>query len=79
MISKFGSYVYENVCLGMTAIVCDDSNPPKNGLIALWPSTNGAIPYFVVLPGSELSVTEITEYYYVSPYKPCREFKYTSE
>ena len=63
----------------MTAIVCDDSNPPKNGLIALWPSTNGAIPYFVVLPGSELSVTEITEYYYVSPYKPCREFQYTSE
>jgi len=28
---------------------------------ALWPSTNGAIPYFLVLPGSELSITEITE------------------
>jgi len=27
--------------------------PPKNGLIALWTSTNGAIPYFLVLPGSE--------------------------
>ena len=38
--------------------------PPKNGLIALWPSTNGAIPYFLVLPGSELSITEITGYAY---------------
>jgi len=41
--------------------------PPKNGLIALWPSTNGANPYFLVLPGSELSITEITEYTYFSP------------
>jgi len=45
----------------------------ENGLIALWPSTNGAIPYFLVLPGSELSITEITEYTYFSPLKPCRE------
>jgi len=43
------------------------SQPPKNGLIALWPSTNGAIPYFLVLPGRELSITEITEYTYFSP------------
>jgi len=40
-------------------------NPPKNGLIALWPSTNGAIPYFLVLPGGELSITEITEYFII--------------
>jgi len=49
-------------------------NPPKNGLIALWPSTNGAIPHFLVLPGSELSISEITEYTYFSPLKPSREF-----
>jgi len=35
---------------------------PKNGLFTLWPSTNGEIPYFLVLPGSEFSITEITEY-----------------
>ena len=54
-------------------------SPPKNGLIALWPSTNGAIPYFLVLPGSELSITEITEHTYFSPLKPSREFIYKSE
>ena len=53
--------------------------PPKNGLIALWPSTNRAIPYFLVLLGSELSITEITEYTYFSPLKPSREFIYKSE
>ena len=53
--------------------------PPKNGLIALWPSNNGAIPYFLVLTGSELSITEITEYTYFSLEKPCREFRYKSE
>jgi len=60
-------------------IRCLSYEPPKNGLFALWPSTNGAIPYFLVLPGSELSITEITEYIYFSPLKPCREFKYKSE
>ena len=30
--------------------------------IARWSSTNGAIPSFLVLPGSKLSITEITEY-----------------
>jgi len=40
---------------------------PKDGEKALWPSTNGAIPYFLVLPGSEFSITEITEYTYFSP------------
>jgi len=43
---------------------CAYTNPPKDGEIALWSSTNGAIPYFLVLPGSELSITEITEYTY---------------
>ena len=50
--------------------------PPKNGEIALLPSTNGAIPYFLVLPGSELSISETTEYKYFSPFKPSREFAY---
>ena len=40
-------------------------HPPKNGLVALLPSTNGAIPYFLVLPGSDLSIADITEYTYV--------------
>ena len=53
--------------------------PPKNGPIALWPSTNGATPYFLVLPGSELSITEITEYKYFSPLWPSLEFTYKSE
>ena len=30
------------------------------GEIALWPSTNGAIVHFLVLPGSLSSITEIT-------------------
>ena len=34
---------------------------------------------FLVLPGSELTITKITEYKYFSPLKPCREFKYKSE
>jgi len=55
------------------------SPPPKNGEIALWPSTNGSIPYFVVLPGSEFAITEITEYKYFSPLKPSCEFKHKSE
>ena len=52
--------------------LCPPVFPPKNGLIALLPSTNGAIPYFLVLPGSELSITEITEYTYFSSSKVCR-------
>ena len=44
--------------------------PPKNGEIALWPSTNGAIPYFLILPGSELSITEIAGYTYSILIKP---------
>ena len=50
----------------------------KDGEIALWPSTNGAIPYFSVMLGSELSITEITEYTYFSQLKPCSEFVYKS-
>ena len=34
---------------------------------------------FLVLPGSESTITEIAEYIYFSPLKPCREFKYKSE
>jgi len=34
---------------------------------------------FLVLSGSEWTITEITVYIYCSPLKPCREFKYTSE
>ena len=53
----------------------DTRIPPKNGLIALWPSTN----HFLVLPGSLLSITEITEYRYLSLLKPIRELRYKSE
>jgi len=55
------------------------ASPPKNGQIALWPSTNGAIAYYLVLPGSLLSITEITEYEYFSPLQPSRKLKYTTE
>jgi len=34
---------------------------------------------FLVLPGSESTITEITEYMYFTPLKPRREFKYKSE
>ena len=34
---------------------------------------------FLVLAGSESTITEITEYTYFSPLKPRREFKYKSE
>jgi len=34
---------------------------------------------FLVLPGSESTITETTEYIYFSPSKPCREFKYKSD
>jgi len=54
-------------------------NPPKMREIALWSSTNGAIVQFLVLPGSLLSVTEITECKYFSPLKPIRELKYKNQ
>jgi len=47
--------------------------------IALWLSTNGAIAYLFVLPGSVFSITEITKYKYFSPLKPSNELKYESE
>ena len=47
--------------------------------IALWLSTNGAIAYLFVLPGSIFSITEITKYKYFSPLKPSNELKYESE
>ena len=47
--------------------------------IALLSSTNEAIPYFLVLPGSELSITEITEYKDFCPLKPSRGLKCKSE
>jgi len=34
---------------------------------------------FLVLPGSESTITEITEYIYFGPSKPHREFKYKSD
>jgi hypothetical protein len=34
---------------------------------------------FLVLPGSESTITEITEYMYFGPSKPRREFKYKSD
>jgi len=43
--------------------------------IALWPSTNGAIAHFLVIPGSRLSITDITEHTYFSSLKPSCEYK----
>jgi len=43
-----------------------EEHPPKNGEIALWPSTNELIPYILVLAGSESSFTEITENNFIS-------------
>ena len=34
--------------------------------------------WFLVLPGSESTITEITEYTYFSPLKPCCAFRYKS-
>ena len=56
------------------------TNPPKSGRIE-W--TNLAVhewvdSRFLVLPGSESTITEITEYIYFSPLKHCRECKYKS-
>jgi len=34
---------------------------------------------FLELPGSESTITEITEHIYFSPLKPRREFRYKSE
>ena len=34
---------------------------------------------FLVLPDIESTITEITEYIYFSPLKPCREFTYKSD
>jgi len=49
---------------------------PKNGLFALWPSTNGAFPYFLVLPDCELSILENTEYIYFIPLNLSRELSF---
>ena len=60
------TYIYMHTYVPITRMcVCVISHPPKNGLIALCLSMNGAIPYFLLLPGSKLSITEITEYTYL--------------
>jgi len=46
------------VQLGPVYCVCHYT-PPKNGEIALWPSTNGSIPHILVLAGRESIFTEI--------------------
>ena len=51
----------ESFCVGNLEV-----SPPKNGKIALWLATNGSIPCLSVLPGSESSFAEITEYIYFS-------------
>ena len=53
--------------------------------VYIYPPTDGITVHervdsrFLVLPGSELTITEITEYTYFSPCKPCHEFIYKSE
>ena len=58
----------------------DDSchQPPNDGLLGR-PRTDECPLFCIVLPGSLLSVTQITEYRYFSRIKPIREFTYTSE
>ena len=46
--------------------VCGLALYTKDGEIALWSATNGSIPCFLVLPGSESRFTEITEFIYFS-------------
>jgi len=55
--------------------------PPKNGEIDSGRPLTEQFPTFkkVVFPGSESSITEITEYKYFSPLKPSHEFEYKSE
>ena len=54
--------------------------PPKNALILVPKAVHGRVDSrFLVLPGSELTITEITEYIYFSPLKPHREFRYKNE
>jgi len=64
-------YVYAHACRCICVCICICMYlymyPPKMREIALWSSTNGAIAHFLVLPGSLLSITEITEYKYFSP------------
>jgi len=60
---------WKGISAGLALNILHDSQgraaPPKNGLIALWPSTNEAIPHIFALPGSEFSITEITKYTYL--------------
>ena len=53
-------------------------NLPKMREIPLWSSTNGAIAYFLILPGSLLSITNITAYICFSPLKPSGELNHKS-
>jgi len=55
--------------------------PPKMREIAFWPSTNmlSLIVIILVLAGSRSTITEITEYTYLSLIKPISELRYTSE
>jgi len=76
------SYLKKNECIFRHSIFRHESChsfPPKMREIALWPSTNEAIVHLLVLPGSLLSITEITEYTHFSPSKPSCELKYKSE
>jgi len=58
---------YSSVLRAHSHKIFESSWPPKMREITLWSSTNGAIPYFLVVPGSELSITEIAEYECFSP------------
>ena len=49
--------------------------PPKNGKIALWPSTNLSIVHLLVLAGSLLIFTEIGEYKFISLVKARPQFQ----
>jgi len=76
----YNIYVYNFKHMYMYAYVyiyiCISSQGWTNRTLAVHERTS---VHFLVLPGSLLSITEITEYTYFSPLKPNREFRYKSE
>ena len=72
------------VAVKVAVVVCCTAPPSREQTTQEWTNRTLAVHertsvHFLVLPGSLLSITEITEYRYFSPLKPIRELSYTSE
>jgi len=84
-------YVYIVVCCSVLQCVavcsvlqCVQKCQHDSGSAQGWTNRTLAVhervdPRFLALPGSESTITEVTEYIYFSPLKPRREFKNKSE